>query len=506
MNCPVCEHEIKDGQMYCGHCGYEIRIVPDFEAELENNIQETMSGVVSEISPEDQVLDVTEEAAQGQKEIVRKRKDTEEWETDWDDEENEDRPSLTAFLIRFFGKHLWLLAVLIVAVAVIVLLSVRAHITYSRQNSYTYQYQMAVKEADAGNYEEALSYLSEALRIESDHPEARMLSADYMVQAGNTEEALLLYRDMMAYDDYAVQAYRKYIALLESQERYLDICHQLENCEIAEIRSEYNHYLAEPPIFSVPEGTYESAQMIRVSANTNGIIYYTMDGSIPDEADNVYTGPILLESGHYEINAVFINQYGMMSQVFASEYDIEAEIPTNPTVMPEGGDYTIPEYIVVEVPQGCTVYYTSDGSTPTRNSLTYSGAICMPLGNAMYRFIAYSEEQAASEVTQVEYHLNLDNPLFSEYQAMLITASGLTDRGLLLNMDGEVAGVSGTYSYAATAAFVYEGEIYYLMTEYYTDASGTYSTQTKYAVSVAYGILYKTNVDRDGHYTVIAFE
>ena len=90
---------------------------------------------------------------------------------------------------------------------------------------------------------------------------------------------------------------------------------------------------------------------------------------------------------------------------------------------------------------------------------------------------------------------------------MLITAEGLTNHGLLLNMNGEVEGASGIYSYQATAAFVYENECYYLMTEYYTDTSGnTYSTQTKYAVSVDYGVLYKTNLDRNGQYTVIAFE
>ncbi|MDE6420408.1 MAG: hypothetical protein K2K87_07760, partial [Lachnospiraceae bacterium] len=79
-------------------------------------------------------------------------------------------------------------------------------------------------------------------------------------------------------------------------------------------------------------------------------------------------------------------------------------------------------------------------------------------------------------------------------------------RGTLLAIPGEGAGAKPTSSYEAQAAFVYQGEIYYLVSEYYTDESGSrYQSQTKYAVSVVYGRLYQTAQDADGHYTVIDF-
>ena len=38
MVCPSCGCEMAEGHLYCETCGNEIRIVPDFEPEIENSI------------------------------------------------------------------------------------------------------------------------------------------------------------------------------------------------------------------------------------------------------------------------------------------------------------------------------------------------------------------------------------------------------------------------------------------------------------------------------------
>ncbi len=43
MKCPHCGNELKEGYLICEKCGEEIRIVPDFEPEIENSITETLS-------------------------------------------------------------------------------------------------------------------------------------------------------------------------------------------------------------------------------------------------------------------------------------------------------------------------------------------------------------------------------------------------------------------------------------------------------------------------------
>ena len=53
MKCPNCGEELGEGYLYCEKCGEEIRIVPDFEPEIENSIIETLSAVAEDVSPEE---------------------------------------------------------------------------------------------------------------------------------------------------------------------------------------------------------------------------------------------------------------------------------------------------------------------------------------------------------------------------------------------------------------------------------------------------------------------
>ena len=39
MICPECGREIPEGHLYCDTCGMEVRIVPEFEPEVENSIE-----------------------------------------------------------------------------------------------------------------------------------------------------------------------------------------------------------------------------------------------------------------------------------------------------------------------------------------------------------------------------------------------------------------------------------------------------------------------------------
>ena len=38
MKCPECGNEIRDGHLICEVCGYEVQIVPDFEPDIEPQI------------------------------------------------------------------------------------------------------------------------------------------------------------------------------------------------------------------------------------------------------------------------------------------------------------------------------------------------------------------------------------------------------------------------------------------------------------------------------------
>lgn len=53
MKCPNCGAEMKEGTLYCEHCGEDIHIVPDFEPEIEYNMEQTLHDIAREMTPEE---------------------------------------------------------------------------------------------------------------------------------------------------------------------------------------------------------------------------------------------------------------------------------------------------------------------------------------------------------------------------------------------------------------------------------------------------------------------
>lgn len=52
MKCPRCGADMKEGQMYCEHCGREIQIVPEFDPALETSLHKALSDVGTQIAGE----------------------------------------------------------------------------------------------------------------------------------------------------------------------------------------------------------------------------------------------------------------------------------------------------------------------------------------------------------------------------------------------------------------------------------------------------------------------
>ena len=54
MICSKCGKEIPEGKLYCSFCGEEVYMVPDFEPEIENEIEESLSSLVQDFTENDQ--------------------------------------------------------------------------------------------------------------------------------------------------------------------------------------------------------------------------------------------------------------------------------------------------------------------------------------------------------------------------------------------------------------------------------------------------------------------
>ncbi|WP_281869622.1 chitobiase/beta-hexosaminidase C-terminal domain-containing protein [Brevibacillus parabrevis] len=130
----------------------------------------------------------------------------------------------------------------------------------------------------------------------------------------------------------------------------------------------------------VPVGT-----TVALSTTTPGAtIYYTTDGNTPTTSSNVYNTPIPI-TGAVTIKAIAVLAGMTDSTVMSESYTItplpQPQVAT-PTAAPGSGMVTpgTPVTLKTTTP-GATIYYTTDGSTPTASSDVYSTAI--PVNSAL---------------------------------------------------------------------------------------------------------------------------
>ena len=105
------------------------------------------------------------------------------------------------------------------------------------------------------------------------------------------------------------------ITIYANEARYEEINELLLSCSEDTIVNMFQGYLAKAPEFSYVEGDYAEVIPLKLSSNTSGTIYFTTDGSVPNEYSEIYTAPLFLEGGEYTISAFFINDYGIKSDV-----------------------------------------------------------------------------------------------------------------------------------------------------------------------------------------------
>ena len=77
------------------------------------------------------------------------------------------------------------------------------------------------------------------------------------------------------------------------------------------------------PKFSHEPGYYKEIIPLKITSEKDETIYYTMDGSTPTTESMVYSTPIFLEDGEYEIRAICVDRNGVESDVVVGKYQIE---------------------------------------------------------------------------------------------------------------------------------------------------------------------------------------
>ena len=250
-------------------------------------------------------------------------------------------------------------------------------------------------------YTEALTYYNRAIKKNDAKAKAKILAAnDYMklTEYDKAEELLL---SVIEKDSDNVSAYKSLIVLYLTTGSYdkLDFLQtQVTNQKIIDL---FNDHLVSAPVFSVDGGKYDDDVMIELHAKT-GKIYYTLDGSDPTEGGILYTEPFTLKEGTTTVQAV-CEDGEKVSEVIAERYKISYADPEAPVVIPAGGSFTTPTTITVEVPEGASVYYTWDGTTPTQSSAKYTAPIDMMEGNNILSLLLVDKHGKTSNVSEYNY-------------------------------------------------------------------------------------------------------
>ncbi|MGA3006949.1 MAG: chitobiase/beta-hexosaminidase C-terminal domain-containing protein [Opitutaceae bacterium] len=145
------------------------------------------------------------------------------------------------------------------------------------------------------------------------------------------------------------------------------------------------------PVFSPGGGTYTAAQNVSISDPTSGAtIYFTTNGTTPTTSSAIYSGPIVVASGTVNIEALATKSGATNSSVTSAAYtiDLSPQI-ASPTANPPGGTYTGSVTVALSDSQaGATLYYTTDGSTPTTASNVYGSPITLTRATVLQFFAA----------------------------------------------------------------------------------------------------------------------
>ena len=143
---------------------------------------------------------------------------------------------------------------------------------------------------------------------------------------------------------------------------------------------------------------------VSIACDTDGAtIYYTIDGTEPTTSSTKYTGAFTLSS-NATVKAIAVKSGWNNSDVASASFTYTVETVATPTITPNGGElkYGNNTITIACATADATIYYTTNGATPTTSSTKYTGAFTLT-SNATVKAIAVKTGWNNSSVASASF-------------------------------------------------------------------------------------------------------
>lgn len=413
MRCRYCGQRIPEGELYCRHCGKEVRIVPDYNP-LDDMLTAQIKGAIDGDGYEDAMYasrssrnrDATGRSATGSRRgnarrstgTVRNNTRSRQMNEDERRRRNRERARQKALRKKKKKRALLLASFLLLIIAIV---GIFAYMT-----SYIGAVNKGNKALEKNDYTEAEDCFRNAMAKDDTRPEAYTgLSKVYQAQ-DNTDKAERLFSDALKNQEDNVELYRACIKFYIRSDQKEKIPELLDNAT-STITDELPEYVVKTPKFSLDDSEdYDDVQQLKLTAESGNKIYYTKNKKKPTTGSHKYNSPIQIEEGDTTIYAIAVNKAGIPSLPVKKSYTVELPIEDAPAVSPSTGQYSTAQEIEIKVPDGYTAYYTTDKSEPTTSSTKYTGPVEMPEGETIFKAVLVNAKGRVSGITTRNYVLN----------------------------------------------------------------------------------------------------
>ena len=143
---------------------------------------------------------------------------------------------------------------------------------------------------------------------------------------------------------------------------------------------------------------------VSIACDTDGAtIYYTTNGATPTTNSTKYTGAFTLSS-NATVKAIAVKTGWNNSSVASASFTYTVETVATPTITPNGGElkYGNNTVTIACATADATIYYTTNGATPTTSSTKYTGAFTLT-SNATVKAIAVKTGWNNSSVASASF-------------------------------------------------------------------------------------------------------